>query len=310
MIYAMHQATLACVIRHAEGSAWHAAMLRRVAREQLLLASSTTEGSAGGNVRTSEAPVVRDGKAITLERAATVISYGEQADGVVTTARRAPDADPTDQSLVVLMRDDYSLERTMSWDTLGMRGTCSAGFTLRARAEAVQVMPQPYSVIHSQSMAPNAHLLWSGVWAGIAAGATDRARRFVRKAARGSDGVLPPGAPHFTKATASLRGLRALIAASVGHYEAVKDDPAALTSVEFQTDLSLLKVDASDLAVSTVLSALRACGLSGYRNDTDVTIGRLLRDVLSGPIMINNDRILANVATSALVAAVPMSVRD
>jgi len=52
-------------------------------------------------------------------------------------------------------------------------------------------------------------------------------------------------------------------------------------------------VQASELAVTAVLSSLRACGLSGYRNDTEFTIGRLLRDVLSAPLMINNDRILA-----------------
>ena len=42
------------------------------------------------------------------------------------------------------------------------------------------------------------------------------------------------------------------------------------------------------------MSAMRACGLSGYRNDSEFAIGRYLRDILSAPIMINNDRILAN----------------
>jgi acyl-CoA dehydrogenase len=32
--------------------------------------------------------------------------------------------------------------------------------------------------------------------------------------------------------------------------------------------------------------------------------------VLSAPIMINNDRILANVATSSLMSAVPTSLHD
>ena len=42
---------------------------------------------------------------------------------------------------------------------------------------------------------------------------------------------------------------------------------------------------------------MRACGLSGYRTDGDFSIERQLRDVLSSPIMINNDRILASLAT-------------
>jgi acyl-CoA dehydrogenase len=58
------------------------------------------------------------------------------------------------------------------------------------------------------------------------------------------------------------------------------------------------------------MSAMRACGLSGYRNDGDFTIGRQLRDVLSAPVMINNDRILSNIATASLMSSVPTSLRD
>jgi len=65
-----------------------------------------------------------------------------------------------------------------------------------------------------------------------------------------------------------------------------------------------------ELAVAIVLSALRACGLSGYRNDGDFTIGRYLRDVLSSPIMINNERILANTGASALMTGVPESLQS
>ncbi len=45
---------------------------------------------------------------------------------------------------------------------------------------------------------------------------------------------------------------------------------------------------------------MRACGLAGYRNDGDFAIGRYLRDILSSPIMINNDRILANAEAAVL----------
>ena len=100
--------------------------------DQLLLASSTTEGKGGGNVRSSEAPVEHVDGRIILVRDASVISYGAQADAVVTTARRAADADASDQVLVVFEKKNYALEKTGGWDTLGMRGTCSAGFSLKA----------------------------------------------------------------------------------------------------------------------------------------------------------------------------------
>jgi acyl-CoA dehydrogenase len=310
MIYAMHQIKVACVLRHRRNSSWHERLLRRLCAEQLLLASSTTEGQGGGNVRASAAAVERSGSRINLVRSATVISYGANADGIVTTARRSADAPPSDQVLVAFLKDDYSLERVLEWDTLGMRGTCSSGFTLRASGESNQILPDPYEKIHTQTMVPVAHLTWSSVWAGIAAGAVERAQSFIRNAARQANGQLPPGAAHFTKANASLRLLRDLIASSLRRYEQAAHDERTLASLDFQTMVNLTKVDASELAVSVVMSALRACGLSGYRNDNEFSIGRSLRDVLSSPIMINNDRILSNVASATLLSPVPESLRD
>jgi len=309
MIYAMHQVHAACIVRHGMDNVWHQDFLRRLAAGQWLLASSTTEGAGGGNVRVSEAPVEYAGGRILLARDSSVISYGAQADAIVTTARRNAQAAASDQVLVVFEKRDCALERTGGWDTLGMRGTCSAGFALKAVGEAAQILPVAYGTIHSQSMVPAAHLLWSGVWAGIAAGAMERARKYLRQAAR-LGGELPPGATHFTKALASLRALRALLAAMLARYESIQDDPKALATVDFQTAIHLLKVEASELAVETVLSAMRVTGLAGYRNDRAASIGRSLRDILSAPIMINNDRILANLTGSSLLSDIPLSVRD
>lgn len=308
LIYAMHQVKMACITRHAGGSPAIERILRRVASEELLLASSTTEAQAGGNLRSSEAAVAPDGDQATLERKATVISYGREADGIVTTARRGADSAASDQVLLVLLKPDYSLEPSHGWDTLGMRGTASEGFILRARAAADQILADPYEKIHVQTMVPHAHLAWGSVWAGIAAAATARAQAFLRHAARQSGGQLPPGAPHFTQAVSSLRALRGALAAALRSYEAVMADGEACASLEFQSMITLLKVQASELAVATVMAAMRACGLSGYRNDSDFSIGRHLRDVLSAPIMINNDRILANLATASLMTPLPASI--
>jgi acyl-CoA dehydrogenase len=310
MIFAMHQTKVACLVRHGTGSDWHEALMRRVAAEQLLLASSTTEGQNGGNVRSSSAAIERTGNGISLVRNATVISYGAQADGVVTIARRANDAAASDQVLVAFTKDNYTLERSLEWETLGMRGTCSAGFELKAAGLAEQVFPEAYDKIHAQTMTPVAHLCWSSVWAGIAAAAVERAQLFIRKAARGAGGQMPPGAAHFTAAKMSLAKLRAIITANLDTYAAHEHDERALSSLDFQSQINLLKVEASELAVTTVMSAMRACGLSGYRNDGDFSVGRHLRDALSAPLMINNDRILTNIATASLMSSVPTSLRD
>jgi acyl-CoA dehydrogenase len=310
MIFAMHQTKVACLIRHGLGSAYHEALMRRVASEQMLLASSTTEGQNGGNIRFSSAAVEHAGAEISLVRNATVISYGAQADGIVTIARRANDAAGSDQVLLAITKDDYTLERSVEWETLGMRGTCSAGFELKFKGSSDQIFPEGYDKIHAQTMTPVAHLCWSSAWAGIAAAAVERAQAFIRKAARGAGRQMPPGANHFNAAKMTLAKLRAVITANLDSYAAHEHDERALSSIDFQSSINLLKVEASELAVETVMSAMRACGLAGYRNDGDFSVGRLLRDVLSSPIMINNDRILSNIATTSLMSSVPATLRD
>jgi len=304
MIYAMHQIMVACLTRHALGSTWHRAFLRALCSEQLLLASSTTDGQGGGDLRKSDCAVDAAGDRFTLVKNATVMSYGAQADAIVATARRSPDAPATDQVLVAIVKEDYRLEHQVDWDTLGMRGTCSSGFKLEARGALEQILPEPYHKIHTQTVMAVANLTWSAVWAGIAAAAVDRARAFVRGAARKSGGQMPPGAAHLTRANATLSTLRGSIASALQHYESILSDADALAGLEFQTRLNLHKVTASELATAVVASTLQANGLSGYRNDGEFSVTRHLRDVLSSSIMINNDRILANSASAALLVDV------
>ena len=138
MIFAMHQTKVACLVRHGAGSAYHEDLMRRVASGQMLLASSTTEGQNGGNIRVSSAAVEHAGTEISLVRNATVISYGAQADGIVTIARRDNDAAGSNQVLLAITKDDYTLERSVEWETLGMRGTCSAGFELKFKGSSAR----------------------------------------------------------------------------------------------------------------------------------------------------------------------------
>ena len=308
MIFAMHQVKVACLVRHARGNPWQLGLQRRIAERQMLLSSSTTEGNNGGDIRSSEAAVRINGARVALQRDASCISYGLHADGLVTTARRSDTAASSDQVLVAFLREDYTLEPTLTWDTLGMRGTCSAGFIVRAEGEADQVLPEPYERIHNQTMAPYAHLFWSSAWCGVAAGAVRRARAFVRKAARSSGGRMPPAAAQLTRARVSLETLRAAIQAGLATFERHAGDPGGLTATEAQLALTLLKVEASELAATTVMTAMRACGLSGYRNDSEFSMGRYLRDILSAPIMINNDRILANAEAAVLMSEPPLAL--
>ena len=310
MIFAMHQIMVAILIRHARDSAWHRELLGQLLREQLLIASSTTEGNAGGDLRSSVCAVERSGNRFGLTRDATVMSYGAEADAILTTARRSADAPPTDQVLVAVLKRDYQLERIHDWQTLGMRGTCSSGYRLQASGRTEQVLPDSYASIQMHTMMPVAHLMWSSVWAGVAAAAVERARRFIRVAARRTAGQLPPGAAHLTRASMTLRSLRSAIGSALLRFEGIGTAGDQLEQLDFQNAMNLLKVNASELATAAVMSCMHACGLAGYRNAGEFSVTRHLRDVLSSSIMINNDRILASAATASLLIEAPLYLHD
>ena len=52
-----------------------------------------------------------------------------------------------------------------------------------------------------------------------------------------------------------------------------------------------LKLTASTLVVEIVTEALGICGILAYKNDSQWSLGRQLRDAHSAALMINNDRI-------------------
>lgn len=301
MIYAMHQIKVSSLVVHCGAEPWHGAFMARIAAEQLLLASATTEGGGvGGDLRSSVCGVMRDGDDFTLEKEGCLISYGAQADAILITARRTPEAPPSDQVMAVLTRDQYRLERSAVWDTMGMRGTCSDNFTFAGRAPAQQIIPTPFAEIAAQSMLAHAHLLWTGVWYGIAAEAVARAESFVRGEARKRPGTTPPSALRLAELLARLQQFKALVVAGLDRYERARSDADELSSMGFVVAMNSIKIAASQSVGEIVSQAFLICGIQGYRNDSPSSLARLMRDALSAPIMINNDRILGN--TSNLLA--------
>ncbi len=296
MVYAMHQIQVACIVRNNGGSPWLREFLKRLASEQLLLASATSEAGTGGDVRSSICAVEEKDGRFSLEKQATVISYGANAEGLLITARRTPQSPASDQVLVVLPRETYQLERTQGWDTLGMRGTCSDGYHVKADGVPGQILPLPYAEISAQTMLPTSHLVWSAVWLGIATDAVGRARAFLRGEARKKPGTTPAGAMRLAEASSLLHLMKANLVASLRQYEAAMVSEDKIASPHFAVAMNNLKVDSSRLVVKIVGEALLAAGLAGYRNDSPFSLGRHLRDAHSAALMVNNDRILANTA--------------
>ena len=96
MVFAMHQIQVVTIVRHLEGRRGSRTTCASYAREQRLIASVTSEVGTGGDMGRSIAAVtpVERWRAASFEKQAPTVSYGAHADDLLTTLRRAPEAEP------------------------------------------------------------------------------------------------------------------------------------------------------------------------------------------------------------------------
>jgi acyl-CoA dehydrogenase len=292
MIFAMHQIQVACVLEHGAAVPHFDTLLQDVAKTGRLVASATSEVGIGGDVRSSLCAVEQDGDRFSLSKAAPVISYGEHVDDVLVTARRSPEAPSNDQVLVHVQKPNLTLAPTGVWDTIGMRGTCSIGFDLRATGSVDQIIPASYSEISSQTMVPVSHITWASLWLGIAENAVGKAHTFVRSAARKTPGSLPQSAHHLAAVVGLLESIRASVDHAVALFEQARAQRDVATSMSFAISMNNLKVNVSKGVFEVIHAAIDICGFAAFRNDTQFSMGRQLRDASSASLMVHNDRLL------------------
>jgi len=304
MVLAMHYIQVACIARHGLQSEFFRRYLQELVRDQYVLASMTSENGTFGETRTSICAVERQDGRFKLDKDATTASYCEHADGILVTCRRGPDAPGSDQVLVLVRKGDYKLTQTTSWDTLGMRGTCSPGFKLESAGPEEQIVPGSFADSSAQTMVPYSHILWSSLWWGIAADAVARAAEFVRASARKNPGTVPPTATRLAQVSEQLQAMRHNWLALADEFDELNARPGGmreLLSIGWALKMNNLKINASESAPQIVHRALQITGILGYKNDSKFSLGRHYRDVLSASLMISNDRIASKSASMLLV---------
>ena len=304
MVFAMHQIQVVTIVRHLDDAPWFADYLRRVVAEQRLIASATSEIGTGGDMGRSVAAVTPNGAGVTFEKQAPTVSYGAYADDLFTTLRRSPEAEPGDQVVALTHKHQMTLEPTGTWDPMGMRGTCSPGFIVRAEFLPEQVLPTPFPRVSAESMVPVSHILWSHIWLGIATDAFDRARAFVRAAAKRSQGEVPPAAQRLSHVMSELSLLRAEVRSGLRDFVEASEEPGRerLSTMAAAVRFNNLKIAASEQAPLVCQGALGVCGIMGFKNDTPYSTGRHLRDSMSACLMVANERIHQTNASLLLIA--------
>ena len=294
MVFAMHHIQVATIARHGLSSSYFKGYLRECVDKQLLIASVTSEVGVSGDMRSSVAGAVVQGNRYSVTKHATTISYGAHADDHLLTCKRSPEAATADQIAILCRKADTKLEQTGTWDTLGMRGTQSPGFIVRATGNVEQIMPE-FAEMASRTVVPYSHMLWAGLWLGIATDAVTKCRHYLRTEARKNPGTTPRVGLRVSELTTQLQLMRSLVRDTGRDIETVYSAPGGdevLAAAGWALRLNQVKIAASQMSFDICVKALQILGIAAYRQDSPVSLGRHVRDSLSASVMVGNDRIL------------------
>ena len=297
LVFAMHQIEIWYLLDHGDTDGLRG-LLRSVVTDGVLIANGNSEVGIGGDVGRSICAVeLADGR-FHLEKDMLAMSYGAHADAVLTNARLASDAGETDQVMVACRPGTYTLEERSTWDTTGLRGTCSSGFLFIADEDEDMILTAPWSTIAAHAVGATVILL-SSVWLGIAESAAARAHAYIRADARRKVGVTPATAPLLAELAVTLGEARGTMTTTALAYEAVAGTEV-VESAAMMLAIRNLKLSSTMLAIEIVSKASLICGLAGYKRDSPYSMDRNLRDIFGGPIMAHNSRFLADNAVMLL----------
>lgn len=303
LVLAMHGIQVASIVRHGSPATLERVVPALLSGE-LLLANANSEVGLYGNRRMSNCALEPTAGGYRLEKHASTVSYGEYADGILATARRGVDSPPSEQVLAIMLPPKLTIKPNGDWNTLGLRGTVSRPCLLTAEFEPELVI-DPYGDVFARTGLPTSAILLSSVWLGIAEGAAKRAHAGVRGQARklrasDPDAAPPISALRLAELTVRLHETRAIVAFGAAEYERVKDTPTVAT-MGFSALMDSVKLSSSTAVGEIVSQAMRICGLLGYANNTETSLGRFARDAAAAPLMVNNDRALVAASQSLLM---------
>ena len=296
MVFAMHQIQVACLVRHLDGAPWFEDVpARRSCAEQRLIASVTSEVGTGGDMGRSIAAVdAGRRRRLPFEKQAPTVSYGAHADDLLTTLRRAPDADGRRPGASCSTRKDAG--RRSSRRARGTRSACAArarpGSSSAPSFAAEQVLPPPFADDRARRRWCRSRTS-SGRTSGSAsrptpstAPAPSCARRRKRQPGRAARRRRRASRTLMTRAVAAPRrgrlGARASSSTPTRRRgrERPRDDGVG-AALQQPQDRGL-RAGAARLPGRARASAAS----SGFKNDTPFSVGRHLRDAMSAALMI------------------------
>ncbi len=280
LTFAMHLSQLHTWAAHVKGSTYLAQELASLVASSRLVASVVSEPETGGNIH--RATAVMGLTELTKETSNT--SYVPQSGAFLVTAMDHSGPKPV-QRLVMVRADATDAVQKRVNHLMGFKDIDNRAWSFTFRYPPEAVFAEPFATIASSTMTAATHLLWAGLWSGLASRALDTSARFVKN-------ELPPDiAAQIQPQLSALRNSKYVLNALIRDNLRPPTSPFATAAA-----LNRLKIVSSENARDIALACLQIIGLRAYAEGGPYSLSEVIRDVLSGPIMVANARLQANTA--------------
>jgi len=282
MIYAMHITQLYAIINNK----CKEPLLYNIFNEQPLIASATSEIGKGGDISRSITKIIENkNNFLFLNKKCPVISYADYADAILLTANDYNNK----QVFIYLTKEKYNLKLLNLWNSMGLRGTCSNGYDLKAEFNKADILSCSSSKIINDVILPYSHLLWSGCWLGIASNAFDKTLKYYKT--NKENGI---------KVAEIYNNLLLMENSIIANLISFNNN----NQEEFtkKIEITSMKPQVSELCIDICLNCLKVLGIIGYTNDSEYSVTKNISDSLSSLVMINNNRINSNISELLKIA--------
>jgi acyl-CoA dehydrogenase len=292
LIYAMHMSQALTLVRHGGDSPFFSALLRRMVREQVLVASGTSEKGVGGDIFGSICTIEESGGGLSVTKESPNISYLDHAGLILVSAMRIQENGKKAQVLVAAETKDIDLQPGRAAGFMGMRGILNRPYGFTARFDEAAIFAETYPVIARDTMTPSIHIFWAALWSGLAASALDKVRACIGKSPPAESDVADVMRSELSRLVDKHYAMNALIRDAVAAFDD-KESVGAM-GMAHTADVKRLKVLCSDYLTEICLGALGLLGIRGYADEGGYSLSEILRDALSARVMISNYRLLTS----------------
>ena len=292
LIYAMHMSQAVSVVEHGKGPFFEDFM-RRMVRDQILIASGTSEKGPGGDILHSLCTVEpgADGQ-FQVTKESPNISYIDHAGAILVSANHLDRNGKARQVLILAEAASTTFTPGRETSFLGMKGILNRPYALTSTFPAESIFPQNFGVIARSTMTPVIHILWASLWSGMAWAALDKAKRFVAKEIPADSDAGSIVRVELTRLANRHFMMNVMIRDAIATYDA----PSAAAGMGFGSlaAMNRLKICCSELLEEICQGALKVIGIRGYAAGGPYALAETMADALSASIMVSNMRLAIN----------------